>query len=100
MLGLVLTLLEIDVSEGIQLVHYDIEVVATDAVTEASDAFSLICACNGMKLTTLYVTFFRFKMRGNRIDSAWVSYKNDTVCKLFRPDVKMENAAIFVDDEF
>ena len=35
MLGLVLTLLEIDVGEGIQLVHHDVEVVAADAMTEA-----------------------------------------------------------------
>ena len=99
MLGLVLTLLEIDVGEGIQLVHHNVEVVATDTMTEASDAFPPVCACNGMKLTTLYVTFFRIEMRSNCVNPARVSNKNDTVSKLFRPDVKMENAAIFVDDE-
>ena len=68
-------------------------------MTEACDAFSLVCACNGVKLTTLYLAFFRVEMRGNCINTARVSNKNDTVSQLFRFDVKVEDTIVFVDDK-
>ena len=100
MSGLVLAFFEIDVCEGIKLVHHDIDVVATDARTQASDAFALVCAGNCMKLTAFYLAFLRVEMAGNSRHTTWVANKNDAVSKLFWFDVKMENAAIFVDDKF
>ena len=98
--GLVVALLEVDVGECIQLVHHDVDVVATDARAEDCDAFALIRACDGMELATLYLAFLAVEVCGNSRYSPWVAHKDDAVGKLFGLDVKMKDAAIFIDDKF
>ena len=98
--GLVVSFLEVDVGKGIQLVHHDVDVVATDACAEDCDAFALVGAGDCVELTTLYLTFLRVEMAGNGIHSSRIADQDDAVSQLFGFDVKMEDAAIFIDDEF
>ena len=52
-----------------------------------------------MELATLYLAFLRVEMAGNGSHTTWVADQDDAVCKLFWLDVKMEYAAVFVDDK-
>ena len=54
--------LEIDVGKSIELVHHDVDIVATDACAQYGDAFALIGTCDGVELTTFNITFFGFEM--------------------------------------
>ena len=53
---------EIDVGKSIELVHHDVDIVATDAGAQYGDAFALIGASDGVALTPLNITFFGFEM--------------------------------------
>ena len=52
MLGFLLAGVIIDVGERVELVGYDINIVATDTVTLYSDAFAFIHTCDGVELAT------------------------------------------------
>ena len=98
--GLVVTLLEVDVGERVKLVHHDVDVVATDARAEDRNAFALVGACDGVELAALNLAFLRLEVCGNGRYSPRVAHKDDAVGQLFGLDVKMKDAAIFIDDEF
>jgi hypothetical protein len=51
MLRLLLAGVIIDVSESIELVDYDVDIIASDTVTLHGDALSFICTSDGVELT-------------------------------------------------
>ena len=53
-----------------------------------------------MELAIVYLAFLPVEVAGNDVDAGWVAYQDDAVGKLFGLDVKVEYAAIFVDDKF
>ena len=99
-LWLVLTLLEVDVGKGIQLVHRDVDVVATNACAEDRNALALVEAGDGVELSVADAAFLTVEVRGNGVNATRVADQYDAVSQLFGLDVKMEDAVVFVDDEF
>ena len=67
----------------------------TECYTSVRNMFGFTGTYKGKRITCL-----SHGMACNCIDSTWVAYQNNAVCKLLRLDVKMENAAIFIDDKF
>ena len=100
MFRLVLPLLEVDVGKGIKFVHDNVDVVATDACAQYGDALALVCTGDGMELAALYFAFLRVEMAGNGADAAWIADEYDAVGQLFGLDVKVEDATIFINNEF
>ena len=90
--------LEIYICQGIQLVHRNVDVVAADASGEHCDSLACEGACDGMELATLQVALFCFEMACHQIHAAWIAYEDNFVSQLLGTDVKMEYAAVLVDD--
>jgi len=61
-LGLFLSRLEVDVSECVQFVHNNINVIATDTSGNNGDSFTFISTCNCLEFAALHFTFFILEM--------------------------------------
>ena len=64
--GAVLALLgacgEIDVGQCVELIHHNVDVVATNTRRNHRDAFALVGTCNGFELAAFHFTFFILKV--------------------------------------
>ena len=78
---------KINVSQCIQLVHDNINIITANARADHTDSFSLVGTCNGMEFSTLYVALYFFKMRSYQRHAAWIAYQNDLVGQLFGLDM-------------
>lgn len=99
-LGLLRTRREVDIDKRIQLVHDDVNVVAADAMGKTRDAFALVGAGHRVELTAGDVAFHLIEMRGDQADASRIAHKDDLVRQLLWTDMKMENATVFVDNQF
>ena len=95
-----LTRLEIDISQCVKFVHYDVYIVASDTGRHYSDTLALITAGNSTEFTALNFAFFIFKMRSNEGYAARVAHKDYFVCQPFRLYMQVENGTVFVDNQF
>ena len=69
MLGFFLTSGEDDIDECIEFGNDDVDVVATDAVRDAREAFATIGASDGVELAARDVALDSVEMRGNEVDA-------------------------------
>ena len=97
--GFLSTRLEIDVGQCVKLVHHDVDVVAPDARTQRSDALALVSAGDSMELAVADLAFLTVEMGSDKIDPARVADENNLVSQLLRLEMKMENAAVGVDNQ-
>ena len=98
MLGFFLASGEVDIDERIEFGNDDVDVVATDAMRDAREAFATIGASNGVELATRDVALDRVEMRCNKVDAFRVATKEDCGGYLVGTDVEMEDRAVVVDD--
>ena len=91
---------EVDVCQGIQLVHHDIDVVTSDTGGNHCDAFSLVSTGDGLELAAFHFTFLVFEMGGNQCYSSGVTYQDNLVCQPFGLYVKMKYRTVFIDNQF
>ena len=98
MLGFFLTSGEVDIDKCIEFGNDDVDVVATDAVRDARDAFATIGASDGVELATRDVALDCVEMRGDEVDAFRVATKEDCGGYLVGTNVEMENRAVVVDD--
>lgn len=99
MLRLFSTGLKVDVCQGIEFIHHNIYIVATDACAECRYAFPLVLAGYGVKLPVAYLAFLRVEMRGYQRHTAGVSDEDNLICQVLRFHVKMKYGAIIVYDK-
>ena len=92
--------LEVDVSQRIHLVHHDVDVVAADAGRYNRYALALVSAGNGAELAALNGALLGLEVRSHEVNASRVAHKNHLVGELFGLNMQVEDAAIFVDDEF
>ena len=90
----------IDIGQCVELVHDDVDVVASDAVTLAGDTFSFVHASYGVKLAALHFTVDGVEMSCYGIYSCWVADEDDAVGQLFGTEVQVEARSVAIDDEF
>ena len=91
---------EVDVGQGVEFVHHDVNVVAAYARRHHGDAFALVGACDGAKLAALHCAFAFAEVRGHKVYAAGVAHKNHLVGQLLGQHVQVKDAAVGVDDEF
>ena len=94
-----LTCLEVDVGQGVQLVQYDVDVVASDAGADYSNAFVLVGAGDCMKLTALHVAFLLREVACHEVYPSGVAHEDDLVGQPFGAHVEVEYGTVFVDDK-
>ena len=99
MLRLLCTCLEIDIRQSIELIHYDVDVVAAYSGAESRDALAFILSGDGMELTIARLTFLTVEMGGNEVYTSRVSNEDDFVGKLLGFEMEMEYGAVAVDDK-
>ena len=92
--------LEVDVSQCVNLVHHDVDVVAADAGRDNRYALALVCAGNGAELAALNGALLGLEVRSNQVYASRVAHENHLVGELFRLNMQVEDAVILVDDEF
>ena len=98
MLGFFLTSSKVDIDKRIEFGNDDVDIVATDAVRDAREAFATIGASDGVELATRDVALDCVEMRGYEVDAFRVATKEDCGGYLVGTDVKMEDRAVVVDD--
>lgn len=98
-LRLLLTRLEVDVGQGIQLVDHNVDVVAPDAGREHGDAFTLVTTCNGLELTAFYFALAVLEMGGNQGHASGVAHQNHLISQPFGLDMQVKCTAVVVDDQ-
>ena len=91
---------EIDVGEGVQLGHHDVDVVGADAMGKEGDALAVPPAGDGDELAGGVPEFDVFQHFGDHVDPAGVAHEDDVVGQFFRLEVDVEHGAVAVDDEF
>ena len=90
MLGFLLAGVIIDVGERVELVCYDIDIVATDTMALHGDALALIGACDGVELTTAHLALLGVEMGGNGIYTGGIAHEYHFICQLFWLEMQME----------
>ena len=91
---------EINVGQSVQFVDHDVDVVATDAGGERREAFPVISACDAVELTAAHLALHVVEMGCHHCHATGVADKDDAVGQLLGAQMKVEDAAVFVDDEF
>ena len=97
MLGTNLTGLEVDVLEGIELVHHNINIVGADAMAYGRDALALIGTCDGMEFAGRDFALPAVEVGGNQVNTSWVTTHDDLVGQLVGTNMQVETAAIRID---
>ena len=92
--------LEVDISQRVNLVHHDIDVVAADAGRYNRYALAFVSAGNGAELAALNGALLGLEVRSHKVYASRVAHENHLVGELFGLNMQVEDAAIFVDDEF
>ena len=85
-----LACLVVDICQGVEFVDNDIDIVATDTMALAGDAFSFIRAGNGMELATGDLAFLGVEMSCHGINTGRVAHEDNLVSQLFGFQVKVE----------
>ena len=91
---------EIDVGQCVELIHHNVDVVASDACGEHGEALALIGSGDGVKLAIAYLTLLAIEMGGHEVYAARVAHEDDLVGQLFGQQVEVEYATIAIDNEF
>lgn len=91
---------EVDVGQCVELVHDNVDVVASYACGEDCDALAVVGACDGVELAAGCVVLNGVEVGGYGGDSGWVAYEDDAVGELGWTDVEVEDGTVAVDDEF
>ena len=90
---------EVDVGQGVELVHHDVDVVAADARGEGRDALALVGARDGVELAALDLTLHGVEVVGYQGDAAGVAHEDHAVGQLFGAEVQVEDATVAIDDQ-
>jgi len=69
MFGFFLVSGEVDIDECIEFGNDDVDIVATDAVRDAREAFATIGASDGVELAARDVAFYTIEMRSNEVNT-------------------------------
>ena len=80
----------VDIGQGVELVHDDVDIVAANAVALHRDALAFISTGNGVELSTLYFTLLAVEMVGNGVDASRIAHKNDSVGQLLGLQMEVE----------
>ena len=91
---------EIDVRQGVQLGHHDVDVVGADAMGQDGDTLAVPPSGDGDELAGGMPELDIFQQFGDHVDPAGVAHKDDVVGQFFRLQVNVEHGAVAVDDEF
>ena len=99
-LGELLARLEIDVGEGIELRHHDIDVVRADAGGQDRDALPVEQPRGPDEFARSALGLDGGEIGFDHGDPAGVADEDHVVGQLFRTDVDVERGAVTVDDQF
>ena len=85
-LGFLLAGLEVDIGQGVDLVHDDVAVVGSDTGGDTGDTFTLITAGDGVELTRLYVALYTTFVKEGcyHVNTVLVTHEDDLVGQEFR----------------
>ena len=97
MLGTNLASLEIDVLEGIEFVHYDVDIVRANAMAHGRDALAFESACDSMEFAGRDFALPAIEERGNQVNTSWVTTHDDLVGQLVGTNMQVETTAIRID---
>ena len=97
--GLHLAGFKVHVGQGVQLRHHDVDIVRADAVGQRRDAFSVVFAGDGDKLTGGVAALDVGEEIGQHVHAAGVSHHDDVVGQLFGLQMNMESGAVSVNNE-
>ena len=100
MLVILFASLIIDVGKCVELIGYDIDVVASDTMTLGCYALALIHTGDGMKLTAAHLVLDAVEVVGNGVYSGRVTYQNHFVCQELWLQMQMETRAVGIDNQF
>ena len=95
-----LTSVEIYIHQHVQLVHHDVDIVASDACRKYGDTLSLIASRNGLEFTVAGFALTGVEDRGYRFHSSGVAYQYHFICHLFGFQMKVESGTVLVDNQF
>ena len=92
---------EINIRKGIQFVEHDIAVVGTDTCRDTGDAFALVLARNGVKLTTLDIALNAafIEERSHHIHATLVADQYHFIRQMFGANMQVKYAAVLIDNE-
>lgn len=91
--------LEIDIYEGVQLRHDNIDIVGADARGENGNALPLIGAGEADELTIGVLALNGVEELLNHRDTTRIANEDDFIGELSGLDMEMENRAVGIDDE-
>ena len=81
--------LQVDIGEGVEFVHHDINVVGTHARREHSDTFAVEIAGTGDEFTVLTFHLNLVEKRGNHFDTTRVANHDDVIGQLIGMQIQM-----------
>ena len=90
----------VNISQGVELVDHDVDIITADAMTLHRDALALICTCDGMELTAADLALLRVEVGGYGINTRGIAYEDHLVGQLLWLQMKMETGTVAVDDQF
>ena len=90
MLRLLLTGVVVDVSQRVEFVDHDIDVVAADTMRLSGDALAFVHTGNGMELTATDFVFDAVEVGSNGVYACRVTNEDDFVCQVFRLQMKVK----------
>ena len=91
--------LEIDIDEGVQLGHDDVDIVGSDARGEDGNALALIGAGEADELTICVLALDGVEELLNHRNTARIANKDDFIGELSGLDMEVENRAVGIDNE-
>ena len=91
---------EIDIGKSIQLVHHDIDVIASDTRRLNGNTLTFIDTSNGAEFTAGHLTFYRIEMRGNGGYTSRITNKDYLVCQILGLEMEVECASVLINGEF
>ena len=98
--GLFFTGLEVDVCQGVQFVHHNVDIVATDARGDYRDAFAFVCTGYGLEFAAFYLAFFVLEVGCDQCHASGVAYQDYFICQPFGLYVEVENGTVIIDNQF
>ena len=90
---------EVDVGQGVQFRHHDVDIVRAYTVGQRGDALSIVFSGDGNKLARSVAAFDVGKIVGQHIHAAGISHHYDIVGQLFGLQMNMESGAVSVNNE-
>jgi hypothetical protein len=90
MLFILLARLVVDVCQCIELVDYDIDVVAANTVTLAGYALAFVGTSNGVELATADLVLDRVEVGSDSVNTGRIANEDNAVCQEFGLQMQME----------